>query len=169
MIADGFRFIASFKLSCSITRVKEHVNILFMFITGELLYTLGMPRRAPLLKPEVLLKLTRKQKAFADFLKNNPKASATEAAAQTYNVSTRKSAEVIASENLGKPEIQAYLAKADDHSQMVILQSMYSKDERLAFDAARDVQDRLHGKATQRVEQHSTSVNLNLSLSDLTS
>lgn len=125
-----------------------------------------MPRRAALIKPEILHSLTRKQKAFADYLKDNPKASATEAAEHTYNVTTKHSAEVVASELLRNPEIQQYLSKADDTSQLTILKSMFSKDERLAFDAARDVQDRLHGKAKQRIEQHTTGVQI---VVDLTS
>ena len=53
--------------------------------------------------------LTRKQKAFADKLLEDPKISATQAVKETYNVSTNHSAEVIANENLSKPEIMRYL------------------------------------------------------------
>ena len=121
------------------------------------------------------LKLTRKQKAFADHLIANPKHSATEAATQTYQVSNRKTAEVIASENLRKPSIQNYLAKYDDMAQITVVDVMQNsrslKDEpahaRVALDSAKDVLDRLHGKATQRVETQSTSVNLNLDLSQI--
>lgn len=122
------------------------------------------------------MKLTRKQKAFADHLLNNPKDSATEAAAQTYNVSTRDSAEVIASENLSRPSIQLYLEEHIDKAKETVVDIMNNsrilKDEpahgRLALEASKEILDRNLGKATQRVETHSTSVNLNLDLTSIT-
>lgn len=119
--------------------------------------------------------LTRKQKAFADHLINHPKDSATEAAAQTYNVSTRESAEVIASQNLSRPPILKYLNKHIEDAETTLLNVMYNsekmKDEpqhaRIAKDAADSVLDRVLGKATQKVESHSTTVNLNLDLSQI--
>lgn len=122
-----------------------------------------MPRSAPLLKQ--VQPLTRKQKAFADTLLNNPKMSATKAALQTYNTTKDYVAKNIASENLTKPNIQSYLAKHDNTAQHTIVEMMNQReDKRLAFDAARDIEDRVHGKATQRVEQHTTGVSLVIDL-----
>lgn len=58
--------------------------------------------------PTQVKTLTRKEKAFADHIINNPKDSNTEAAAQTYDASTRDVARQIASENLAKPHIRSY-------------------------------------------------------------
>jgi len=120
------------------------------------------------------MSLRPKQKKFAD--KYLELGNATEAAAQTYKVKKRQTAEAIGYENLRKPQIMTYLALHDNAAQNTIIEVMNNskelKDEpahaRVALDSAKDVLDRLHGKATQRVEQHSTSVNLNLSLKDLT-
>jgi hypothetical protein len=122
-------------------------------------------------------KLTRKQKAFADILLENPKLSATKAALRSYNTTDRTTASVIATENLAKPSIMKYLNDHASDAENTLLEVMnYSKDSgrenpsyaAVAVSAAKDVLDRVHGKATQKIESHSTSVNLNLSLQDIT-
>lgn len=112
--------------------------------------------------------LTRKQKAFADYLINNPKQSATKAAQATYNVSTKQTAEVIASENLSKPPIQIYLNQHIDKAKNRIVTLVDSNKEDIALRASDSILDRALGKATQRVETQSTSVNLNLDLTQVT-
>lgn len=110
-------------------------------------------------------KLTRKQKAFADELINNPKISATEAVARTYDVATRRTAEVIASENLRKTEIQAYL---DEHVSMakgrIVELARQEEDKRLALDASKDILDRTLGKATQKIQTENANVNISIVL-----
>jgi phage terminase small subunit len=130
------------------------------------------------------MKLTRKQKAFADMLINNPKLSATRAALQTYGKpdkpTTLKTASVIATENLAKPSVMKYLELHAEHAEESVLEiAEYSKDmgktfskegasyASVALAGYKDILDRVHGKATQKVESHSTSVNLNLSLQDI--
>ena|ERR1035437_8940403 len=110
------------------------------------------------------LKLTRKQKAFADHLLNNPQHSATEAAAQTYEVSSRKSAEVIASENLRRPPIQIYLEEHIDKAKIKVVELIGSEKEDIALRASESVLDRALGKATQRTEQISVSLNFGMDL-----
>jgi len=126
--------------------------------------------------------LTRKQQAFVRYLLANPKASATEAANQTYSVANRGVAGTIAVENMQKPAIMAVLEKHDLKAQKVLAEGLQATkgiyangekvdeeiDHQVRLRAADSILDRLHGKATQRVEQHSTSVNLNLSLNDIT-
>ncbi len=126
-------------------------------------------------------KLTRKQEAFVRFLIGNPKASATEAASQSYNVRNRVVAGSIGKENLQKPQIMAVLEKHDLQAQKVLSEGLQAKrrhynsgeliaeepDHLVRLRAADSILDRLHGKATQRVESTSTSVNLNLSLNDI--
>jgi len=109
--------------------------------------------------------LTRKQKLFADTLIQNPKLTGTEIVQEIYNTSTKNAATVIASDNLTKANIQLYLAKHDVQAQETITEMMLQReDKRLAFDAAKDIQDRLHGKAKQAVDINSTSVSLTIDL-----
>lgn len=127
------------------------------------------------------MSLTRKQQAFVQELIKNPKQSAKAAAMKTYNVTTERSAEVVGSELLRKPEIKLELAKHSAQAEKTLLKVMnyssemgetFSKEgasyAAVAVSAAKDILDRVHGKATQRVESTSTSVNLNLSLTDIT-
>ena len=121
------------------------------------------------------MKLTRKQKAFADELINNPKQSATQAIEKTYNTTSKGTASSVATENLRKPAIMAYLATHDIDAQNIIVEVMNNssllKDEpahaRLALDSAREVLNRVHGLPTARIEAHSTVVTLNLDLSNI--
>jgi phage terminase small subunit len=116
-------------------------------------------------------KLTRKQKAFADTLLNNPKISGTQAALQTYGKpdkpATYGTAQQLAYDNLMKPNIQIYMEEHVDKAKNKIVTLVNSDREEIALNASKDILDRVHGKATQRIEQHSTSVNLNLSLQDV--
>jgi phage terminase small subunit len=113
------------------------------------------------------MKLTRKQKAFADELLSNPKLSATKAALRTYNTVDRSTASVIATENLAKPSIQIYMDEHVDRAKNRIVTLVESDREEIALNASKDILDRVHGKATQKIESTSTSVNLNLSLTDI--
>ena len=114
-------------------------------------------------------KLTRKQQAFVNELLQDTKLSATQAAMRTYGTTDKPmsydTARAVAAENLTKPSIQQYLSDHDFDSQTTIVEMMKQReDKRLAFDAARDVQDRIHGKATQRVETVNTGINLSIDL-----
>ena len=121
------------------------------------------------------VKLTRKQKAFADELIRNPKQSATKAVAKTYNTDDYHSQRVIASQNLAKPNILKYLDKYGELAEITAVDIMQNsrsmKDEpahaRVALDASKDILNRLYGTPTQKIESQSTTVTLNLSLKDL--
>ncbi len=117
------------------------------------------------------MKLTKKQKAFADHIINNPKQSATEAAAQTYNVVKRHTAEQIAHENLMKPEIVSYLSHHNNLVENTIINTIndYKESEQLneralAVNSSMWVHDKLHGKATQRTENVTSVISINLDL-----
>ena len=117
------------------------------------------------------MKLTRKQKAFADTLLNNPKISATRAALQTYGKpdkpTTYATANDIARDNLQKPSVQIYMEEHVQKASNRVVQLIDSEKEEIALRASDSVLDRVLGKATQKIETHSTSVNLNLSLHDI--
>lgn len=119
-------------------------------------------------QPKPLPKLTRKQAAFVRQLIENPKMSGTQAALATYNVNNDVTAASVASENLRKPLILAHLEQASERAELNMLEFMAQrKDPRLAFDASKDVLDRVHGKATQRVESVSTGVSITIDLTGM--
>lgn len=70
------------------------------------------------------------------------------------------------SEILHKPKTLAYLESKTAEAEQVIVQTMSNKkDRRLAFDAAREVLDRTHGKAVQKTEVSGNFLNVNIDLS----
>ncbi len=134
-----------------------------------------------LFKP--LKPLTRKQKIFVDYLLNNPKATGQEAAMVAYNVGgqggklAENTARAIASETLTKPNVLAALQEADKEAQEVITSVMRAaKDFALgggkegaayasvAKSSADSILDRLHGKATTRIESTQRVVRVNIDL-----
>lgn len=125
--------------------------------------------------------LTRKQRAFVAELVKNPKQSATQALAKTYNVKNNNVARQMASENLAKPSILAELAKYDNTAQNILIEVLHHSRDKMITDEKQGVNwavnarqtadsllDRIHGKATQKTEQQVTTVNLNLNLSNIT-
>ncbi len=127
--------------------------------------------------------LTRKQKAFVQHLVDNPKASATQAAMVAYGKPgkelTNGTARAIASENLTKPSILAVLNDACEEAEDTILSVMrvaqhnaLTDDTRdgaawaaVARGTANDVLDRVHGKATTKIEATQAVVTINMDLS----
>ena len=118
--------------------------------------------------------LTKKEKAFADHLINNPKESGTEAAMQTYNARNRKTASVIATENLAKPSVKTYLAKHNDRVEQVLFNTVDQwgehekpRQREIAMDTAKYIHDKIHGKATQKVETTGVHISMQIDSKDL--
>lgn len=129
--------------------------------------TLKEPKK-PIAKPRPL---TTKQRLFVKHIIDNPKASATEAAAQTYNVIKRKTAEAIATENLAKPSIISALAAHNQTIENTLINTVteYQDEDKqwkrtLAVDTAKYIHDKIHGKAKQQLDITSTSVTLAIDL-----
>lgn len=125
--------------------------------------------------------LTRKQQAFVKHLIDNPKSSATKAVLATYDDMPYGTARSVASENLTKPNIQLELAKYSSTAEVVLLEVLQQSRERMTEDKPRSVDwansarmtadsilDRVHGKATQKVESTSQVVTLNIDLTGVT-
>lgn len=110
------------------------------------------------------VKLTRKQKAFADGIINNPKASAAEIARQTYNITDNKTSAVVASQNLSKTNISLYIDEHVNKAKERIVQLIDSDKPEIQLRASQDILDRTHGKAKQQIEQVTTGVTLNIDL-----
>lgn len=101
----------------------------------------------------------------------NPKASGTDIAQQVYNVSNRQTAQVIASENLSKPIIQTELAKYTKQIEDTLYRAVVDwgdsdtpRKREIALDSAKFIHDKVHGKATQRVETRSEAVTISIDL-----
>lgn len=125
-----------------------------------------------------LPKLTRKQQAFVNELKNNPKQSATRAVLKTYGKPdkelTYNTAHSIAVENLQKPAIVSHLDAYKDIVENTLTNTIIEyqnsdniKQRTLAVDTSKYVHDKLFGKATQRTETTSLNVNIEALLNDL--
>jgi phage terminase small subunit len=112
-------------------------------------------------------RLTRKQKAIADIIMADKKISGTQAALDagyTKNGS-RHVARQLARETLQNPAVLAYMNKASDEAEHRIIGLMKQrKNNRLAFDASKDILDRVHGKAVQKSEVKSQSIQVNVNL-----
>ena len=123
------------------------------------------------------IKLTAKQKAFADELLANPKTSGQDAALKAYGKEGKtisdNTARAIASENLTKPNIMAYLEAHAVDAEIVLFDVMKTAQEQapnsaghaaVAVSAAKDILDRVHGKATQKTEINQKTVVVNIDL-----
>ncbi len=123
--------------------------------------------------------MTGKQKAFADKILAEPTKPKKQIVKEVYNVTTDRAAEVMASENLRKPAIMAYLNKHAEQAEKTLYDVMNSSSKygqadstrdgaahaSVAVAAAKDILDRVHGKAKQSVDVHSTSVVIGIDLS----
>jgi len=114
-------------------------------------------------------KLTGKQKAFIKELIDNPKQSATQAAIKAYGSPDKPvspgTAAIIAHENLKKPQIISKLQNYTDlvESALVNTVSDWASEDaprkrEIALDAAKFIHDKVHGRATQKVEMQSQQV-----------
>lgn len=103
--------------------------------------------------------LTKKEKGFAnDFIDSG---NGVESAMNNYDVSSYSSAGAIASQNLKKLKIQAYIAdKAEDASSMVYKLSQEAEAEQVRLSASKDILDRAGFKPIEE----SKSVNVNIEL-----
>jgi hypothetical protein len=119
--------------------------------------------------------MTGKMKAMvAERLKDRKASNAEIIKRAGYKVNGVQVASQIYLENMNKPEIASKLANVADEMETVLTTTVRrykdSDDVRevtLANDNAKWIHDKVHGKATQRIESSSTSVNLNLSLNQV--
>lgn len=129
-----------------------------------------MPKRLAKNKP-----LTYKQKAFVNELIDNPKQPASHAAIKAYSEPgkplSRASAAVIAYENLKKPQIVSKLAEYNDLIESTLLNTVrdWGSDDaprkrEIALDATKFMHDKIHGRATQKIETQATILNIGIDM-----
>ena len=121
---------------------------------------------------------TRKQVEFARIVATEHKIPIKQAYKMAYNTDGYTSENAIeqeASRTLRNPSVVNELAKYSNKSEYVLnnILNDYGNSSKLgerslAQDTAKYIHDKIHGKATQKIEQHSTSVNLNLDLTKMT-
>lgn len=128
--------------------------------------------------------LTRKQQAYVQHLIDNPKSNPTQAVLHAYNIKNpnNSTARTVAHELQTNPNILLELSKYSRTAELVQIRlletsSKYSETgtrdgasyATVALNTSQAILDRLHGKATTRVEQQTTTVTLNIDLTGPTS
>ncbi len=115
--------------------------------------------------------LTRKQQAFVTYILEHPLESDTAAARHAYPSATKRTQEQIAHENMKKPEILMALGKANDTVESVLTTVVEEwgtsddvKERTLAVNTAEWIHDKIHGKATQKIQQSTSVITLSLDL-----
>ena len=104
-------------------------------------------------------------KKFADELLTNPKLSQTEAYLRTHSTTNKKSAAVSASKLLAQANVGIYLDRhiSKARQRIIALVDEAAKEE-VQLRAAQDVLDRSYGKARQRVDVSTATIQLNIDL-----
>lgn len=110
------------------------------------------------------LRIKPKTRAMVDLLIENPKLSQTEAYIQTHSTNNRKVASDNASKVLSKASVQIYKDSAVRKAKKRIVSLVDSNNENIALKASKDVLDRVEGKAVQKNESISRTVNVRLDL-----
>lgn len=118
-------------------------------------------------KREVLAKTLRlrpKTKEFVDEMLANPKISATEAYIRTHETESRVTAKVEASKLLTKPNVIGYKQSAVGKAKRRVIELVDSTNESIALKASTEIIDRNEGKAVQKSENLSRTVEVKLDL-----
>lgn len=123
-----------------------------------------MSKELKIVNNKQLPKLTRKQEVFVNALLSDKKVSGAEAARRAYNVTTDNAARAIASENLTKPNVMQHLQANSERAEQVIVSLLGAEKDEVKLASAKDILDRVHGKATQKIEQTTTGVTLTIDL-----
>ena len=113
------------------------------------------------------LGLKPKTKQLVDTLIENPKLSQTEAYIQIHGTNNRNSARATASAILAKPNVSIYKDSAIRKAKTRIVSLVSSDNEGIALKASQDILDRTEGKAVQKTENTSKTVEVKLDLTGL--
>jgi len=117
--------------------------------------------------------LTRKQRELVKVYTSNPTMTKTEAFKQVYNTSTtnKNSLYSQASKVFSKPQVMSQLAKHTALIEDTLIGTVQEwgshekpRQREIAIDTAKFVHDKIHGRATQRIEQQSTGITFKIDL-----
>lgn len=108
--------------------------------------------------------LKANSKKMLDIIASQKTRNATAAYKEVHPTASTAVAKAQASALLAKPEAQLYLNQHIDKAKQTIVELMDSEKDDIRLRASTDVLDRTHGKATQKVEQTSVGVSLNIDL-----
>lgn len=125
------------------------------------------PNETPEQKKQRLAKqygIKPKTKDFIDMLNDNPKLSATEAYIRTHQTTNRITAGTAANKLLKKPSVIGYKDSAVKRAKRRIVQLVDSDNESIALKASESIIDRNEGKAVQKNENLSRTVEVKLDL-----
>jgi len=125
------------------------------------------PTESPADKKERLAKeygIKPKTKQMIDLMNDNPKLSAAEAYIQTHSTVNRNTAKTGASKLLQKPSVIGYRDSAVGKAKRRIVSLIDSDNESIALKASESVIDRNEGKAIQKSESTSRTVEVKLDL-----
>lgn len=103
-------------------------------------------------------------KAYIDMLNDNPGMSQTEAYIRTHRTNNIKTAKSEASKLLQKPAVIGYKDAAVKKAKRRIVSLVDSGNESIALKASQDILDRNEGKAIQKTENLSRTVEVKLDL-----
>lgn len=118
--------------------------------------------------------LTRKQREFVKELVTNPKATKVSAYKKAYNVAPTTKIESVYREAIAtsqKPQVISALTNYNELVENTLTNTVKHfadsdkvAERSLAVDTAKYIHDKIHGKATQRIEQQTTGVTLTIDL-----
>lgn len=118
-------------------------------------------------KGELLAKqwgIKPRTKAFVDELLRDPSISQTEAYIRTHDTTNRNSARASAAKVLAKPSVIGYKDNAVQKAKRRIVTLVDSENESIALRASESIIDRNEGKAIQKSENISKTVEVKLDL-----
>lgn len=108
--------------------------------------------------------LKKNSKAVLDIIATQKTKNAAQAYKEIHPNASPATAKVSASQLLAKPEAQIYLNQHIDKAKQTIVELLDSEKDDIRLRSAIDVLDRSHGKAIQKVDQTSHSININIDL-----
>jgi len=116
--------------------------------------------------------LNKNVKRFIKLLRNNPTMTITDAYLQTHGTDNRDTARKAGSRLATKYDSLIHFAEAEEEAQQTIVDIMRNgmKQKRsvgmqkLALEASKDILDRTHGKAVQRVHQRDEKIIVGISV-----
>lgn len=110
------------------------------------------------------LRIKPKTIAMVNLLEENPKLSQTQAYIDTHQTNNRKVASIQASKLLAKSSVQIYKDSAVRKAKKRIVSLVDSNNESIALKASTDIIDRTEGKAVQKNETTTKTVEVRLDL-----